>query len=857
MKLISNWNNKLLTMKLRTQVVIVLAVMASVFAVAAILGDRAYSKVQIGGKVYGEIISHKDLGADILPPPAYLLEAWQVSLEMGAIKNQPIQPLIEKGDQLAKDFEDRTKYWETTIHNPELLAVMSKELKPTGEAFLRVRDTEFIPAMRSGDAKRIEPALRDLKSAYQNHREAVDKMVALADKEAKAIEAIVPSEISKAHSTSITMMLIALGLALFGVFSVVGNVIRQLGGEAAEALAVAKKIADGEFSTLKNTKKASGNLSVISALEMASQALIDIDKEMARMEDAHKNGEINATIDANKFKGAYREMAVGINRMVANHIEVMSKSITVLNGLAGGDFAVELDQFKGEFAKVNECVDGLRYNIGTLISDMRHMAEEHQKGNIGVMMDPNKFAGDYRLLAVGVNEMVAEYIDENKTVIDTIGQFGNGDFSATIREFPGEKAFINKSIKKIGGNLKGLIDSVNWVSGAHEKGDIDMNLRADMFKGDFSVLAQCVNKMVAGLLEMNQKAMTVVKEFGEGNFDAPLEQFPGKKAEINAIIEQVRSNLKALNNDAQMLAQAAREGRVTVRANAEQHHGDFRKIVEGMNETLDMIVEPIVTVKSAVETINTAASEISSGNTDLSQRTEQQASDLEKTAASMEELAGTVKQNAENAKQANQLAAAASGVAVRGGEVVGEVVSTMSAINDSAKKIEDIISVIDGIAFQTNILALNAAVEAARAGEQGRGFAVVAGEVRNLAQRSASAAKEIKELITDSVNKTTEGTKLVESAGSTMREVVDSVQRVADMINEITAASMEQTTGIEQVNIAITSMDESTQQNAALVEEAAAAAESLVEQANELSTAVGVFITEQSESAGRFNRKAA
>src|SRR6187551_2269061 len=194
---------------------------------------------------------------------------------------------------------------------------------------------------------------------------------------------------------------------------------------------------------------------------------------------------------------------------------------------------------------------------------------------------------------------------------------------------------------------------------------------------------------------------------------------------------------------------------VSVRADASRHSGDFRRIVEGVNETLEMIVGPIAIVKMSAETINTAASEIAQGNADLSRRTEEQAASLEKTASSMEELSSTVKQNADNAKQANQLALAASGVAVKGGEVVSEVVSTMSDINQSARKIEDIISVIDGIAFQTNILALNAAVEAARAGEQGRGFAVVAGEVRNLAQRSASAAKEIKELINDSVAKTT------------------------------------------------------------------------------------------------------
>jgi len=225
----------------------------------------------------------------------------------------------------------------------------------------------------------------------------------------------------------------------------------------------------------------------------------------------------------------------------------------------------------------------------------------------------------------------------------------------------------------------------------------------------------------------------------------------------------------------------------------------------------------------------------------LSQRTEEQASSLEETASSMEELTSTVKQNADNAKQANQLAIGASDVAGKGGAVVNQVVGTMSSINESSRKIVDIISVIDGIAFQTNILALNAAVEAARAGEQGRGFAVVAAEVRNLAQRSASAAKEIKALIGDSVSKVEDGSKLVDKAGKTMQQVVDSVKRVTDIMSEITAASQEQSAGIEQVNQAITQMDEVTQQNAALVEEAAASAESMREQANELFSAVGVF----------------
>jgi methyl-accepting chemotaxis protein len=293
-------------------------------------------------------------------------------------------------------------------------------------------------------------------------------------------------------------------------------------------------------------------------------------------------------------------------------------------------------------------------------------------------------------------------------------------------------------------------------------------------------------------------------------------------------------------NSAVKIAQTVASGDLTSRieVNSKDETGQLMQALKDMNDSLVGIVG---NVRSGTDTIATASSQIAAGNHDLSSRTEQQASSLEETAASMEELTSTVKQNADNARQANQLAVSASSVAVKGGSVVAEVVGTMGAINASSRKIVDIIGVIDGIAFQTNILALNAAVEAARAGEQGRGFAVVAAEVRNLAQRSAAAAKEIKTLIGDSVDKVEEGSKQVAEAGKTMDEIVDSVKRVTDIMAEITAASQEQTSGIEQINQAITQMDQVTQQNAALVEEAAAAASSLQEQASGLSQVVSVF----------------
>ena len=265
------------------------------------------------------------------------------------------------------------------------------------------------------------------------------------------------------------------------------------------------------------------------------------------------------------------------------------------------------------------------------------------------------------------------------------------------------------------------------------------------------------------------------------------------------------------------------------------------ELLQALKDMNDSLSKTVGDVRNGTEMISTASQEIASGNADLSARTESQASSLEETASSMEELTSTVKQNADNARQANQLAVSASSVAEKGGTVVSQVVETMGSIKASSSKIVDIIGVIDGIAFQTNILALNAAVEAARAGEQGRGFAVVASEVRNLAQRSAGAAKEIKELIGDSVNKVDAGSKLVDEAGQTMDLIVTSIRQVADIMGEITAATQEQSNGIEEVNQAITQMDEMTQQNAALVEEAAAAAESMQEQAQMLAQAVSIF----------------
>jgi methyl-accepting chemotaxis protein len=360
-----------------------------------------------------------------------------------------------------------------------------------------------------------------------------------------------------------------------------------------------------------------------------------------------------------------------------------------------------------------------------------------------------------------------------------------------------------------------------------------------------------IDEIVAYVLDQSDQMMTKAETDGAANYRSTRLELIGVVVlafvlGIAVTRWLVLSITRPLNRAVQ-IAQTVAAGdlRSHIGITSKDETGQLLEALKLMNESLVGIVGE---VRSGTETISTASTQIASGNLDLSSRTEQQAGSLEETASSMEELTSTVKQNADNANQASRLAVTASGNAVKGGTVVSEVIHTMASINESSRKIVDIIGVIDGIAFQTNILALNAAVEAARAGEQGRGFAVVAAEVRNLAQRSAAAAKEIKTLIGDSVEKVDAGSKLVDQAGVTMEEVVASVKRVTDIIGEIASASHEQTTGIEQINVAITQMDQVTQQNAALVEQAAAAADSMQNQASSLAQAVSVFQLEKSDS---------
>ena len=510
---------------------------------------------------------------------------------------------------------------------------------------------------------------------------------------------------------------------------------------------------------------------------------------------------------------------------------------SVANAVASGDFAVPINTRAGDMSSLMAAIKNMKDTINYMIRDSQRVADEALR--IQIALDN-----------VSTGVMIAD--NERKIIY----------MNRSVEElFKVAEAEIRKDLPNF--SATGLVGSS--MDSFHKKPEHQKQMlatftsthRTEIMMGNRTfalAVSPVINKQgqrLGSVVEWKDRTLevatekevaTIVEGAVMGDFSRRMDM-TGKSGFFKQLgdgMNQLTETSEVGLNEVVRVLGALAKGDLTETISNE-YHGTFGRLKDDSNTTVEQLTEVISRIKEATETINTAAMEIASGNTDLSQRTEEQASSLEETAASMEELTSTVKQNAENAKQANQLAASASDIAVKGGDVVGQVVSTMSSISESSKKIVDIISVIDGIAFQTNILALNAAVEAARAGEQGRGFAVVASEVRNLAQRSAAAAKEIKTLIGDSVDKVQVGTELVGKAGQTMGEVVGAVKRVTDIMAEISAASAEQSAGIEQVNQAITQMDDVTQQNAALVEEAAAAAESLEEQAQELTKLVSTF----------------
>jgi len=565
----------------------------------------------------------------------------------------------------------------------------------------------------------------------------------------------------------------------------------------------------------------------------ATAVLSNLLAAQAVMKTEHDAGAIDAQLPAGQFEGAYRAMAEVINDLVASHIAVKMQVVDVVTHYANGDFSVDIARLPGKKAVITEAVD--RVKAGLLEARMAAVTN----ARIRAALDH-----------VATNAMIADQTDTIIYLNHAALQLMRSAQGRIQRDLPEMRAdaivgskidLFHRSPARQSGMLANLRDTHFTEI---ELGGMTFALTANPVLADdgtrLGTVLEWKDRTAEVAVERDTNA--IVEAAIAGDFSRRL-AVEGREGFFRVLAERMNALMETSDaglGEVVRVLGALAECNLTESIHGE-YAGTFGKLKADSNRTVANLTRTIGEIRQAVDAVSTSAREITVGNADLSQRTEEQASSLEETASSMEELTSTVKQNVDNAKVANALAIGASEIAVKGGKVVSQVVHTMASISESSKKIEDIISVIDGIAFQTNILALNAAVEAARAGEQGRGFAVVAGEVRNLAQRSAGAAKEIKTLIVDSVERATAGTKLADRAGQTMDEIVAAVKRVTDIMAEISAASLEQGAGIGQVNTAIAQMDQVTQQNAALVEQVGAAAGSLGELAQSLVGTVSVF----------------
>jgi methyl-accepting chemotaxis protein len=640
---------------------------------------------------------------------------------------------------------------------------------------------------------------------------------------------------------------------------------------------VRRAVAEGRLSARADVSSATGDareilLAANELLDAAMGPVAALDQEARRVSSEHDKGDIDAAIAVDKFNGDLAGMARTVNELVASHIAVKKKAMACVKAIGEGNFEAPLEQFPGKKAFINDVIETLRSNLKGLIAEMNRMSAEHDKGDIDVFVPADKFGGDFSTMARGINEMVAGHIAVKKKAMACVKALGEGNFDAPLEQFPGKKAFINHTIETLRSNLNGLIAEMNRMSAEHDKGDIDVFVPAEKFSGDFSTMARGINEMVAGHIAVKKKAMACVQAFGEGNFDAPLEQFPGKKAFINHTIETLRGNLRAITGEVQRLIVASTAGRLSERGETERFVGDFAKLVAGINGMLDAILVPINegnrvlgrlatgdlgerveiqcdgdhqrmkdAINGLIESLSTfaggvgkAADQVASGSQQLSSASEQvsqgaaeQAAAAEEASASMEEMAANIKQNADNAAQTEKIARQSARDAEVSGEAVNRAVSAMRTIAEK-------ISIVQEIARQTDLLALNAAVEAARAGEHGKGFAVVASEVRKLAERSQTAAAEISAVSGDTV-------KAAQQAGEMLTRLVPDIRKTAELVAEISAACREQDVGASQINEAIQQLDKVTQQNASAAEQMSSTSEELAAQAEEMQATIAFF----------------
>ena len=661
------------------------------------------------------------------------------------------------------------------------------------------------------------------------------------------------------------MIVIMVAVVTFGIKGLTG--LAETTHEITEKIYPKVKIADALVGNLDDTRRLLRDVIIVSdekQLQILKDQLTETSKNSATLLEQKLKPLLNTTEGMKLYDD--------ILATRANYSQLRDK-VFELGMTNHSEEATRL--LYGDFSKA----------VGEYDKALHHMVElQEQLFSEGVKAADESFSSSKSLMVsllvaavvagvVAVLLLVRAITRPLQSAVDVANRLAAGDLTANVQvDSQDETGVLLNAMKTLQGNLKGFIAEMNTMSREHDAGDIDVMMNTDKYQGEFKNMAAGVNGMVSGHIAVKKKAMAVIKAFGEGDLNAPMDKLPGKKAFINDTIENVRARIKELVSDTETLVSAAAQGQLGVRADASKHQGDYRKIVQGINDTLDNIVLPvneaiavlmevekgnlnkkvvgiykgqlddfkntvnnttdklseiISDVRNAADNLASASEEISATAQSMSQSSSEQAASVEETSAAIEQMSASINQNTENAKITDSMASKASKEATEGGQSVQQTVVAM-------RQIADKISIIDDIAYQTNLLALNAAIEAARAGEHGKGFAVVAAEVRKLAERSQVAAQEIGELASSSVSK-------AETAGQLLDEIVPSIQKTSDLVQEISAASLEQSSGASQINMAMNQLNQITQQNASASEELAATAEEMSGQAELLQRAMSFF----------------
>ncbi len=869
-----------MNLTLKKQLAIMSAIAIGAIFILVLISYLLAKNTSIGSEQYRKINHALELTADILPPPLYMIETMKNLEELNAASPKERVEIANRVKVLMGDYKKRVDRWVGTDDLPtDLKNFVMKELDPPTQKFIYFAVDKVVPAALANNNQVLIDSAPQLTALYDLHRAKIDQLVIIANKYAEEQQnqsiALVNNYKNSLYFSSLLLILSVIGCSVYFT----RQILSGLGADPHDLQRIATAVAAGNV-----------NVSIPYVEDKASVVGV-----MTTMVESLKEG-IAAANDNARIKQALD--ATSTNVMMADvnrNIVYLNPASAKLFKEAESDIRSELPHFSAEkivgssidmfhkspahqasllnsFTSTHVANMTLGGRIFRIVANPIFNAEGQRLGAVVEWIDRTKDVAienevNKILSALDASTSNLMLLDEQRKIIymnNTLKEFVEKVEADVKREIPAFSGttLIGSSFDMLSsamGDAKLNVDHVDTTQVATAAiGGHTLRFTANPIRAKNGTYLGTVVEWLDRTQEVSaeKEISGLVDRAVQGDFSARI-----SAADKEGFFLRLANGLNTLMRTADVglgevtrVLSAISKGNLTEQI-VDDYAGTFGELKNYCNDTTANLSDIVGEIRTAAETIFTASSEIAQGNSDLSSRTEQQAANLEETASSMEELTSTVRLNADNAKQANVLAERAATVAVNGGVLIQDVVATMNGINEASQKISDIIGVIDGIAFQTNILALNAAVEAARAGDQGRGFAVVASEVRTLAQRSANAAKDIKALISDSVKKVDAGNQLVGKSGDTMKEIVVAIKRVNDIMAEIAAASAEQSTGIDEISGAVSQMDEMTQQNAALVEEAAAAAESLQSQADQLTQRVAMFQLKSGSSVTTVNTK--